>query len=146
MPGQAAADAAYATPVTPYPHAPTVEQLVTWELPLDPAVVAAVRAGVSRQLYAWGLEEAVFTTELLVSELVTNAVCHGAAPITVRLIREHALICEVSDGGRGSPRPHRIRGCDEGGRGLFLVAQLSRSWGVRHTSTGKTVWAEQPLP
>ncbi|AEH10967.1 ATP-binding region ATPase domain protein [Candidatus Protofrankia datiscae] len=139
-------DAAYATPVTPHPHAPTVEQLATWVLPLDPAVVAAVRAGVSRQLCAWGLEEAVFTTELLVSELVTNAICHGAAPITLRLVRGRVLICEVSDGGCGSPRPRRVRGCDEGGRGLFLVAQLCQSWGVRHTSTGKTVWTEQPLP
>ncbi len=131
--------------MTVYPHAPTVDQLATWNLPVDPAVIATVRAGVSRQLCAWGLEEAVFTTELLVSEMVTNAICHGTAPITLRLIREHALICEVSDGG-GSPHPCRARSCDEGRRGLFLIDQLSQSWGIRYASTGKTVWAEQPLP
>ncbi|MFJ2115394.1 SpoIIE family protein phosphatase [Streptomyces sp. NPDC087850] len=121
-------------------------QVVTWELPSDPAVVARVRRDVSAQLTAWGLEEAVFTTELLVSELVTNAIRYAEAPIQLRLIHHHSLICEVSDGSNTAPHLRRARVFDEGGRGLLLVAQLTQSWGTRQGGVGKTIWAEQTLP
>ncbi|MGC0418056.1 SpoIIE family protein phosphatase [Embleya sp. AB8] len=118
---------------------------VRWELPADPAHVAHARELSSGQLAAWGLEHLVFTTELIVSELVTNAIRYGEhGPVTVRLIRgPDVLICEVSDPGNTQPRLRRARTTDEGGRGLFLVAQLTRRWGSRYEHSGKTIWAEQ---
>ncbi|MFH9063221.1 SpoIIE family protein phosphatase [Streptomyces coeruleorubidus] len=118
----------------------------TWQLPPDPAAVARARRMAGEQLTAWGLAEAEFTTELIVSELVTNALRYGGAPIELRLIRDSALICEVSDGSSTAPHLRRARVFDEGGRGLLLVAQLAERWGSRQTPTGKTIWAEQPLP
>ncbi|WP_436777623.1 SpoIIE family protein phosphatase [Yinghuangia sp. YIM S09857] len=119
---------------------------VAWELPADPACVAQARDLTAAQLTAWDLDELAFTTELVVSELVTNAVRYGGGgPITLRLIRGNVLVCEVSDPGNTQPRLRRARSTDEGGRGLFLVAQLTRRWGSRYQQSGKTIWAEQPL-
>ncbi|MEV4502326.1 SpoIIE family protein phosphatase [Streptomyces klenkii] len=121
-------------------------QVRSWDLPAERSTVADARKFASEQLAAWGLEELGFTTELVVSELVTNAVRHAYAPIRLRLIRERAsLICEVSDASSTSPRMRRARVTDEGGRGLLLVAQLTERWGTRFTPDGKTIWAEQPL-
>ncbi|TDC22936.1 PAS domain-containing protein [Streptomyces sp. 8K308] len=122
------------------------DQAVTWTLPPDTAEVTRARQLACRQLADWDLEEAGFVTELVVSELVTNAIRYGAAPIRLRLIRDQALICEVSDASSTSPHLRRARAFDEGGRGLMLVAQLTRGWGTRHTAGGKTIWCEQPLP
>jgi serine phosphatase RsbU (regulator of sigma subunit)/PAS domain-containing protein len=122
------------------------DQVATWGLPGDPEVVADARAQATRQLAAWGLEAASFVTELVVSELVTNAIRYGQPPIQLRLIRDRTLICEVSDGSNTAPHLRRARIFDEGGRGLLLVAQVTQGWGTRHTGTGKTIWAEQPLP
>jgi PAS domain S-box-containing protein len=116
--------------------------VATWDLPCDPAIVAETRAWAGRQLADWGLEEAAFTLELVVSELVTNAIRHGGPPIQLRLIRDTAIICEVSDGSNSSPHLRRAQTFDEGGRGLLLVAQLAQRWGTRHRAVGKTIWAE----
>ncbi|MFD7136254.1 SpoIIE family protein phosphatase [Streptomyces sp. NPDC059894] len=121
-------------------------QVISWNVPVDPQAVAGVRAQAVRRLWEWGLEEAAFVTELVVSELVTNAVRYGGAPIQLRLIRDRALICEVSDGSSTAPHLRRARVFDEGGRGLMLVAQLTQHWGTRQTATGKTIWCEQALP
>ncbi|MFI0781024.1 SpoIIE family protein phosphatase [Streptomyces sp. NPDC021212] len=121
------------------------DHVATWDLPADPCMVARARRDVSAQLEAWGLDEAVFTTELVVSELITNAIRHAKAPIQLRLIHDRTLICEVSDGSGTAPHLRRARTFDEGGRGLLLVAQLTQSWGTRQTSSGKTIWAEQSL-
>ncbi|AQU70075.1 SpoIIE family protein phosphatase [Streptomyces niveus] len=122
------------------------DHFVVWDVPVDPAAVATARADVTRKLSSWGLDEAAFTTELIVSELVTNAIRHAIAPIHLRLVRDRGLICEVSDGSSTAPHLRRSTAGDEGGRGLFLVAQLTESWGTRYTSRGKTIWAEQVLP
>ncbi|MBO4252746.1 ATP-binding SpoIIE family protein phosphatase [Streptomyces griseorubiginosus] len=122
------------------------DQVAAWSLPSDPSVVADARAQVSRQLAVWGLEEAAFVTELVVSELVTNAIRYGAVPIGLRLIRDRTLICEVSDASNTAPHLRRARTYDEGGRGLHMVAQLTQGWGTRQSPLGKTIWAEQPLP
>jgi PAS domain S-box-containing protein len=122
------------------------DQVRTWQLPMDPAAVAGARRMVDEQLAAWGLAELEFPTELIVSELVTNAIRYGNDPIQLRLIRADALICEVSDGSSTAPHLRRARIFDEGGRGLLLVAQVAERWGSRQTSAGKTIWAEQPLP
>ncbi|MET9481886.1 SpoIIE family protein phosphatase [Streptomyces sp. NPDC006638] len=122
------------------------DQVATWDIPADPAEVERARRLVVEQLEAWGLTEAAFITELVASELVTNAVRHGAPPIRLRIIRDRTLICEVSDGSSTAPHLRRARETDEGGRGLLLVAGLTQSWGTRQTTTGKTIWCEQPLP
>ncbi|MGP4028670.1 SpoIIE family protein phosphatase [Actinomadura sp. 3N407] len=121
------------------------DRVVTWDLPADPAIVADARKRAAEQLTVWDLDEVAFTTELVVSELVTNAIRHAEGPIRLRLIRDRTLICEVSDGSETSPHLRRARVFDEGGRGLLLVAQLTQSWGTRHTPHGKTIWAEQTL-
>ncbi|MGY5011309.1 SpoIIE family protein phosphatase [Streptomyces sp. 900105755] len=120
-------------------------QLAAWDLPSDPVVVAHARALATAQLTGWGLEGLVATTELIVSELVTNAVRHGAGPITLRLIRHEVLVIEVTDTSDSVPRLRHARPTDEGGRGLFLVAQLAGRRGTRNSSRGKTVWAEQEI-
>ncbi|MEU6218267.1 SpoIIE family protein phosphatase [Streptomyces sp. NPDC047022] len=116
-----------------------------WDVPPDPARVPSVRARCRETLLEWGLEEMAFTTELIVSELVTNAIRYGSPPVNVRLLRGRCLICEVSDGSGTSPRLRRAATMDEGGRGLFLVAQFAQRWGTRYTTRGKVIWAEQPL-
>ncbi|MET8948057.1 SpoIIE family protein phosphatase [Streptomyces sp. NPDC004542] len=122
------------------------DRVATWSVRPDPAEVAATRQAATAQLAAWELDEAAFITELVVSELVTNAIRYGVPPIQLRLIRDRALICEVSDGSSTSPHLRRAHAYDEGGRGLLLVAQLTQRWGSRQTTGGKTIWAEQPLP
>ncbi|MFD3695348.1 SpoIIE family protein phosphatase [Streptomyces sp. NPDC058646] len=119
---------------------------VTWELPSAPEVVGRARVLATEKLAEWGLQELEFTTELVVSELVTNAVRYGSPPVRLRLIRDRALICEVSDGSSTSPHVRRALETDEGGRGLFMVAQLAQLWGTRYHPRGKTIWAEQPFP
>ncbi|KUO09141.1 histidine kinase [Streptomyces sp. DSM 15324] len=122
------------------------DRVAEWDVPVDPAAVGEVRSAVARQLAEWDLEELSFTTELILSELVTNAIRYGIAPVRVRLLRDRTLICEVSDASSTSPHLRYAAMTDEGGRGLFLVAQLTDRWGTRYTPTGKVIWAEQPLP
>ena len=121
------------------------DRVATWRLPPDARSVSAARAAAAAQLAAWGLDKASFTTELVVSELVTNAVRHASAPICLRLIMDHALICEVSDGSSTAPHMRLPRLTDEGGRGLYLCGRLATRWGTRYTGTGKTIWVEQTV-
>ncbi|MGW4564431.1 SpoIIE family protein phosphatase [Streptomyces sp. NPDC004561] len=122
------------------------DRVASWEVPADPRAVHEARDNAARRLAAWGLEDVAYTTELIVSELVTNALKHACGPIGLRLIHERALICEVSDASNTSPHLRRAHSTDEGGRGLFLVAQVAQRWGTRYTPTGKTIWTEQQLP
>ncbi|WP_405889911.1 SpoIIE family protein phosphatase [Streptomyces sp. NBC_00133] len=121
-------------------------RVAEWEVPSDPSAVGQVRAAVTATLAEWGLDEEAFTTELILSELVTNAIRYATGPIRVRLIRDRSLICEVSDHSSTSPHLRQAAITDEGGRGLFLVAQFAERWGTRYTSDGKVIWTEQPLP
>ncbi|MFG2192855.1 SpoIIE family protein phosphatase [Streptomyces sp. NPDC048639] len=122
------------------------ENVVTWDFPARPASVRQARGRAARQLADWGLDHLTAGTELVVSELVTNAVTHAAEPISLRMIRDDSLICEVSDGSSTSPHLRHARTTDEGGRGLFLVSQCTQRWGTRYDpGGGKTTWTEQPL-
>ncbi|WP_329284789.1 ATP-binding SpoIIE family protein phosphatase [Streptomyces sp. NBC_01455] len=121
-------------------------EVAVWELSLDPEAVGRARNLASRQLRSWGLGELSFTTELVVSELVTNAIHYASGPIQLRLIRDRSLLCEVSDTGHTTPHLRRAASDDEGGRGLFIVAHMVQRWGTRYSAAGKTIWTEQPLP
>ncbi|MFF9102619.1 SpoIIE family protein phosphatase [Streptomyces rubrogriseus] len=122
------------------------DQVAEWDVPNDPAAVAEVRSQVTRRLADWGLDELAFTTELILSELVTNAIRYGGETVHVRVVRDRSLICEVFDSSSTSPHLRYAAMTDEGGRGLFLVAQLAERWGTRYTPAGKVIWAEQPAP
>ncbi|MEU5536404.1 amino acid permease [Streptomyces sp. NPDC020362] len=121
-------------------------QFAEWALLPDPEAVSTIRSAVSKQLRDWGLDDLSFASELIVSELVTNVIRYVGGPVQVRLIRDRTLICEVSDTGHTTPNLRHAASDDEGGRGLFIIAQMTHHWGTRYTSTGKTIWTEQDLP
>ncbi|OII63530.1 histidine kinase [Streptomyces sp. CC53] len=122
------------------------DRVADWDVPFHPGAVAGIRAAAAAQLDAWGLSDLAFTVELVLSELITNAIRYGAPPVHVRLIHDRVLTCEVSDTSSTSPHLRYAATTDEGGRGLFLVAQLAERWGTRYTPQGKVIWAEQQLP
>ena len=120
-------------------------RVAVWDVEADPAAVARIRSDALGRLDEWGLQEAAFVTELVVSELVTNAIRYGDPPIQLRLIHDRVLICEVSDSSSTAPHLRQARVFDEGGRGLLLVAQLTERWGTRQMAAGKTIWCEQTV-
>jgi serine phosphatase RsbU (regulator of sigma subunit) len=121
--------------------APTDRDTTVHIFPSDMHAAAAARKVAVETLNEWGLERAVFVTELLVSELVTNAIRYSAGPCRLMLRRgTTAIYAEVSDGDTRVPRLLHPSAYDEGGRGLQLVAELASSWGARSAPTGKTVW------
>ncbi|MFF1906506.1 SpoIIE family protein phosphatase [Kitasatospora sp. NPDC058218] len=123
------------------------DRVAVWPLEAVPAAVATARAHVRARLEAWRVdEETAFNTELIVSELVTNAIRYGAPPLELRLINDRMLTCEVRDHSLAAPHLRHARTVDEGGRGLFIVSQLAQLWGTRFTAEGKTLWTEQQLP
>ncbi len=123
------------------------DQVADLDVAFEPEAVSHIRADVTRQLQKWDLPPDVgFATVLILSELVTNAIRYGTPPVHVRLLRDRSLICEVTDGSSTSPHLRYAEKLDEGGRGLFLVAQLAKRWGARYEAGGKVIWTEQPLP
>ncbi|MER6814791.1 ATP-binding protein [Spirillospora sp. NPDC000708] len=114
---------------------------------------AQARVLVHAVLSGLGLAEAADLSVVLVSELVTNAIRHGAAPIGVRLVVDHAdgdgdgqVTCGVSDAAAAAPSLRRAGLEDEDGRGLALMVRLSADCGWFRSPVGKTVWFAQPLP
>ncbi|MET8452231.1 SpoIIE family protein phosphatase [Streptomyces sp. NPDC005209] len=122
------------------------DQVADWDVPRDPAAVSAMRLAVSEKLDEWGLSDLGFGMELVLSELITNAIRYGCEPIHVRLIHDRTLICEVADSSSTSPHLRYAATTDEGGRGLFLVSQMTERWGTRYTPQGKVIWAEMAVP
>src|ERR1700683_3375319 len=118
----------------------------SWTFAPKHTSVRAARSVLAEPLKRWELEDLIPTTELLVSELVTNAVRYSRGDVTLRLVNERALVCEVLDNSAALPRLRQASGDDENGRGLQVVRQLSHRWGARRTATGKVVWCEQQLP
>ncbi|MFI8912760.1 ATP-binding protein [Streptomyces sp. NPDC053513] len=110
---------------------------------LAPAAPSArqARAIVRRALAARGLDTFSDAAELLVSELVTNACCHGYGAVRLVLcFGPEELHCEVHD---ESPATHTAREAgdgDEHGRGMLLLQALAHAWGVRAEESGKAVW------
>jgi len=128
------------------------EQVSTTEvirLDGDPDAPSRGRHAVTRVLDSWGCApDARADLLLVVSELVTNAVVHGAEPIVVTMVRTPERVrVEVTDGADGSsPHSGRPAADAETGRGLSVVTRLAVAWGWRASpGRGKTVWAELPL-
>jgi hypothetical protein len=119
--------------------------IASLRLPHDLAAVVVARAWTRRQLQGWGLDGLDFSTTLLASELVTNAIRYSTGPVELRLIRDRALVCEVSDTSSAAPHPRHPKAGDQGGRGLLIVTEIAEAVGTRYTSQGKIVWAEQAL-
>ncbi|MEU8781453.1 ATP-binding SpoIIE family protein phosphatase [Streptomyces sp. NPDC048637] len=117
-----------------------------WFLSPQPQTAGRARQLTRRALHRWGLGSMLDATELMVSEVVTNAVRYASRPIALRLLRTEVLRCEVGDDSPQLPRMRRAQAGDEGGRGLFLVDQLAQRWGATMLSTGKVVWFEQQMP
>jgi serine phosphatase RsbU (regulator of sigma subunit)/anti-sigma regulatory factor (Ser/Thr protein kinase) len=121
-------------------------QLATWVLPGELTSAGEARALVIEPLEKWDLASLVPTTQLLVSELVTNAIRYTHGPVTLRLLLERTLTCEIADSSPVLPRLRYAARDDESGRGLQIVSQLSLRWGARRTAAGKVVWCEQQFP
>ena len=117
-----------------------------WHLAPHPLTAGQARRLTRRALGRWGLEALLESTELMVSEVVTNAVRYASRPISLRLLRTDVLRCEVTDDSPQVPRMREAEPGDEGGRGLFLVNELAHRWGATRLSTGKVVWFEQQIP
>jgi anti-sigma regulatory factor (Ser/Thr protein kinase) len=116
-------------------------------LVLEPetASVARARRWARQVLAGWHADEQEWTLSQLLTEVVTNAVLHADTRFRVRLERgahTDALRCEVTD--TSAVRPRRRQHSHEAttGRGLQMVADLSRRWGVVSVDGGKTVWFE----
>ncbi len=122
------------------------DSYASWTLAPKLTSVREARSVLAEPMKRWDLEDLIPTTELLVSELVTNAVKYSRGEVTLRLVNEKALVCEVTDNSGALPRLRQASGDDENGRGLQVVRQLAHRWGARRTATGKVVWCEQPLP
>ncbi|MFF4627627.1 ATP-binding SpoIIE family protein phosphatase [Streptomyces griseorubiginosus] len=123
------------------------DDVAEWRIALDPAEVGRARAVVREQLHDWGLAKLADGAELMVSELVTNAVRHAhRQPVQLRLVRGDTLLCEVDDDDHDLPNLSSAGPTDELGRGLRVVSTLAREWGTSRTKAGKTVWFELTLP
>lgn len=127
-------------------HNAAARDVAVHDLPFDPRAAGQARAYVREQLTVWGLGDLVMPTELVVSELVGNAIRHAKGPVRLRLLRSRSMICEVYDGSLTTPRIRHATYTDEGGRGLQLVAACSQHWGARYLHDGKCIWVEQDIP
>ncbi|GJF29427.1 hypothetical protein KNE206_21270 [Kitasatospora sp. NE20-6] len=121
-------------------------EVATWELGTSDGEVRRARALVREQLGTWGLTGLTDTAELLVSELVTNAVRVARDHVQLQLIRVDKLLVEVSDDNHNLPSLEPAESLDEHGRGLQLVSKLAERWGTARKAVGKVVWFELPLP
>ncbi|MEU4098431.1 SpoIIE family protein phosphatase [Streptomyces sp. NPDC026673] len=121
------------------------DRMTSWTFPAEALSVGEARRAARGRLAEWGLEDQVPVTDLVVSELATNVIRHATGPIRLRLILDRGLTVEVHDDADTAPHLRHARLQDEGGRGLFLVASLTRHWGTRYEERGKTIWAEQEL-
>ncbi|UWE13355.1 ATP-binding protein [Actinacidiphila bryophytorum] len=117
----------------------------TRTLPRRKESAPLARRLVTTLLSQWALPELVDDAALVLDELVANAADHArGASIRITITRQdHTVVrLAVADRERKRPRLADAGPDDEGGRGMYLVAGLSRRWGVDPLGSGKQVWAE----
>ncbi|MCX5091671.1 ATP-binding protein [Streptomyces sp. NBC_00365] len=134
-------------PVRPLdaPRGRATDRDSSWPLPRDLTSARRARRLVTAQLDDWGLRDLTDTAELLVSELVTNALCHTRGPLRLNLqARDSRLRCEVEDTDPTGPVRRVVDADAEGGRGIDLLDLLAEAWGSTRTATGKTMWFQLP--
>ncbi|MFI6638045.1 SpoIIE family protein phosphatase [Streptomyces sp. NPDC050504] len=123
------------------------DDVARWRLAIDAREVARARKLAVGRLRQWGLDEIAWQVELMVSEVVTNALRHAhRSHVELRLVRGDELLCEVVDDDHTLPALLAAGPDDEFGRGLRVVSALAREWGSSRTGEGKTVWFETPFP
>ncbi|MBS2549568.1 SpoIIE family protein phosphatase [Catenulispora sp. NL8] len=122
------------------------ERVATLALSGDRRMAGQARSFTRAKLRSWGLASRTDLAELLVSELVTNALTHTDRPRQLRLFCDHNLTIEVADSDPRAPTVRRFTDYDESGRGIGLVDELAHRWGSRTTRHGKVVWFELELP
>jgi anti-sigma regulatory factor (Ser/Thr protein kinase) len=115
-------------------------------LPAEALSAARARSLVTTACQRWAADKVRADAELVVTELVANAVRHAGSEITIRLAAldgtPGGVRAEVSDSSTRPARPRHANALEESGRGLYLVDQLSSRWGADATTGGKTIWAE----
>ncbi|WP_338675025.1 ATP-binding protein [Streptomyces sp. SCSIO 30461] len=123
----------------------TADREASWSLSRDLASPHRARTLVAAQFDEWALRDVDSTAELLVSELVTNAVRHTRGPLRLNLlVHDGRLRCEVEDTSSVSPMCAPADDEAEGGRGMVILDVLADVWGSCRTPTGKTTWFEVP--
>jgi anti-sigma regulatory factor (Ser/Thr protein kinase) len=130
-----------------HPAAPGAgDPRLTWRatgLSATVADVSRTRREARDVLAAWGVGQGADDVLLLLDELAANAVRHARSPFDVTLtLGPDAVLCAVTDRDPRAPslRPHSSEALD--GRGLLMVDELARRWGVDRHDGGKTVWFE----
>ena len=109
---------------------------------VQPVSASKAREFVARHLRDHGMSDLVDDVQLVVSELATNAMVHAQTPFSVILIGfVQAVRLEVSDGSQDGSFMVTARLLDTTGRGIAIVGELSRDWGVTTGAAGKSVWA-----
>jgi DNA-binding NarL/FixJ family response regulator len=115
------------------------------QLPADMRSSAGARRFMEETLRRWDCGAVLDVVNILVSELVTNAIKHAQSEADVAVFLTPAAIrIEVTDTGEGTPRPKALIQDGTSGRGLAIVDAMSSAWGVVPQEAGKTVWFEVP--
>ncbi|CAO5245742.1 ATP-binding protein [Frankia sp. AgKG'84/4] len=118
------------------------------ELPYLPSAVPQARHVLRQGMRMLAIpEDARSTAELLVSELVTNAVKYGQPPLWLLIEMRPGLIhASVSDTSNALPQRRTVAPDAEGGRGLLVLDALAGSWGTVVADSGKYLWFDLPIP
>ncbi|MFJ2029740.1 ATP-binding protein [Streptosporangium sp. NPDC087985] len=129
-------------PVPPHPiRADKNAREACWDLPADLEAVGKARRLAREALATWGMPVVAEDVTMVVSELVSNAIVHGKAPITLSLHQYGRIVRgEVTDHSTVWPTPIPAGPNEEHGRGLAIVTAYADRWGVEPAQDGKTVW------
>ena len=120
------------------------ELVARFDLPVEVEAPATARHVATSLLHGWGFhdDEWIGRAQVVVSELVTNAVVHsGGSRLSLELRADHGRVTIAAiDQSAAAPRPREPD--DTSGRGLWLVKEMSAAWGVDGHNGGKRVWAQ----
>jgi anti-sigma regulatory factor (Ser/Thr protein kinase) len=122
----------------------TEQKVARWDLAADTANVAVARHRTAEILTEWGCDHLIGDAELVVTELVTNAIVHAetGCEVTIQLTADGIRIAVADGDSTNRPQPQPFDLEREGGRGLLIVSALAAAWGIAPGRGGKTVWAD----